>query len=424
MANFKVTIEQSPRNPNVFFVRHRDGKTKLPSGRWKVFHDYTIEKTQTMIIDGEKKTGKWLANKLKEKVEERHLKNEMGIIECEESLLDLKKKFLEVKEKQKRSPRTIRHYEMSLRFFLDQNPVKIPKDITLPVLENWKEAMESGGLEQSTIALRLTGVSVFCKWLVRKKKLGASPFENVDDDDDETERLIPPSRPKEPKFWTSAEWLALDAVLAKISHPLRILCYLAHSAGLRICEGVGHREGGQGVQWEDITWLEDGQADLFLRPEVVKGGIKSRFVPLDEETINLLGSRRVGSLVTLDREEADRLFAKAMFLAGLKNDPKRKLVFHGLRHTFAMNYLQSNKGNMVALMDLLGHSDPKTMKIYARFEKRYYREGIQASYERRHREEAILRVAGQNNNITPQIVQQAATKINEEQHGINARSGN
>ena len=39
---------------------------------------------------------------------------------------------------------------------------------------------------------------------------------------------------------------------------------------------------------------------------------------------------------------------------------------HILRHTFAYNYLENNNNDLVALADILGHSDLNTTRIYTK----------------------------------------------------------
>ena len=39
---------------------------------------------------------------------------------------------------------------------------------------------------------------------------------------------------------------------------------------------------------------------------------------------------------------------------------------HILRHSFAYNYLENNNNDLVALADILGHSDLNTTRIYTK----------------------------------------------------------
>ena len=141
-----------------------------------------------------------------------------------------------------------------------------------------------------------------------------------------------------------------------------------------------------GVCWEDITWHEEG-ADLLIRKEVAKGKKRSRTIPLDPGVLEILGSRSTGKLAPLDNEwQADHYFWKARIKSGINID----LDIHGLRHTFAKNYLQRGQGNLASLQKLMGHASIVSTMIYAQFEKSYLREGINRAYEQRMIEEGIL----------------------------------
>lgn len=368
MANFRAWIEET-RAGSLLVRHHAPGEKKKT--------DYCIDISERMTIDGESLTGRGLAKKLKEKVIERYYKKELGDCDLSGSLETDVAEFLQEREVDKHSPHGINHNRNSLTPFLIDNNLKVRGDITNEKIRNWKLVMTRAGLMNSTIRGRLGDVRTFLNWLKSRGKIKESPFGL---------KMMPKKREPEPRYYLASEFQALDAAMASINPYARIGLNLAHDAGLRKIEIVG--DGGLddrlGVTWEDITWLPDGSADLLLRREVVKGGAKSRTVPLSPGLIQMLGTRRKGLLVPLTRCQFDHLFIRARKAAGINLE----LTIHGLRHTFAKNYLQHGKGNLKSLKDLLGHSSVTSTEIYAQFEKGYYREGINRAYERRVQDES------------------------------------
>jgi integrase/recombinase XerD len=63
----------------------------------------------------------------------------------------------------------------------------------------------------------------------------------------------------------------------------------------------------------------------------------------------------------MNRHVLGRLVSRIGDRAGVK-----KVHPHRFRHSFAIEYLR-NDGKMLALQDLLGHSDLETARRYARF---------------------------------------------------------
>lgn len=374
MANFRVWIEET-RAGSLLVRHHAPGEKKQT--------DYCIGKAERMTIDGEDLTGRGLAKLLKEKVSERYYKRELGDCDLSGSLETDLAEFLQQRETDRHSPYGINHNRNSLTPFLRDLNLKVRGDITNEKIRWWKQLMTSAGLANATIRGRLADVRTFLNWLKEHGKIKESPFGL---------KMMPKKRKAEPRYYTALEFQALDKAMAAINPYAHLAINLAHDAGLRKIEivGDGGLEDRLGVTWEDITWLgknADGQeqADLLLRREVVKGGARSRTVPLSPGLIRLLGSRRSGPLIPLTRCQLDHRFIRARKLAGLefRVPEAKKLTIHGLRHTFAKNYLQHGAGNLKSLQDLLGHLSITSTEIYAQFEKSYYREGINRAYERR-----------------------------------------
>lgn len=364
MGNFKAWVEET-RAGN-FLVRHRDQNGNK-------FTDYHVEKSQRMAINGEEKTGKWLANELRERVMAKYYMKQLGEFDLSEKLAPLVESYLS--ECESLSLCTYRHYEISLRRFLEETHAVTLSDLSKDLITDWKLSMAR--LKNSTIRGRLADLRMFLNWLVRNGKIESSPF---------GEKIMPSEKRKEPQFYTRAEFKTLDDALAEICPMTQLGCNLAHDMGLRKVEFVGDGHGRSGAMWEDIIWRSDGKADLVLRNEVVKGQDHGRLVRITPGVLALLGSRKSGPLVTITRCQFDHRFQNARRQAGIK----ATLDVHGLRDTFAKNYLQSGEGNLASLKELLGHTDISTTQIYAKFEKSYLDKGVELAYERRKQEEALL----------------------------------
>ncbi|MCB9026759.1 MAG: tyrosine-type recombinase/integrase [Bdellovibrionaceae bacterium] len=58
------------------------------------------------------------------------------------------------------------------------------------------------------------------------------------------------------------------------------------------------------------------------------------------------------------------VFKRTLLRAGFKQNEKNKIVFHGLRHTFASHWMMRG-GDLFKLQKILGHSTPQMTQRYA-----------------------------------------------------------
>lgn len=359
MSHFRAWVEKTR---NGFVVRHQndDGTRR---------RDHLLEKSSSATIDGKTVVGKNLANLLCEEVKRKHYAEALGQKDLSLRLIPLMDEFLQERETNNYSPNTINHNRNSLMHFICDNDAKKLEDITHEKIKTWKYNMTKRGWANETIRGCLADTARFLNWLVETGKLKTSPF---------GKKMLPQRKEAEPKYYTVAEYQALHTALGKISPEAQLLCALAHSAGLRKCEALG-------VQMEDISWLPNGDVELLVRKEVAKGKKKSRMVPLDSELVALIGSRRPGPIARISRNQADHYFQRARKEAGINPE----LDIHGLRHTFAKNYLQHSGKGIRFLQELLGHSTLASTMVYSQFDKSYLHESIHKVYEARKLEEKL-----------------------------------
>jgi integrase len=117
--------------------------------------------------------------------------------------------------------------------------------------------------------------------------------------------------------------------------------------GLRLGEALK-------LQWSNINF-EQGVAYVY-QPKVNK----SRVVPLHPIVIGILQKVGPDLFRKLNGEHVSRKFRQFLLLAELEG-----FKLHSLRHTFASNLVQKGS-SLLAVKDLLGHSDVRTTMIYAK----------------------------------------------------------
>jgi site-specific recombinase XerD len=122
----------------------------------------------------------------------------------------------------------------------------------------------------------------------------------------------------------------------------------------------------------DDVILSDRKGTIQIRAEVAKGG-KERAVPvpkkarealrvyIEERLADSNGALFIGRQGPLSTEGVAAVVAKYAAWSRLEG-----VTPHVLRHTFAYSYLENNNNDLVALADILGHSDLNTTRIYTR----------------------------------------------------------
>lgn len=374
-----------------YIVRCSDGTRDPVTKRLKKFHKYHIDKNQTMTIDGEQKTGKWLAEALAKRVERDYYAHRLGIQISNESLMDLLQIFLDEKSQENRSWQTLGSLKRALSAMLKEIPSL--DEFTTDNIRNYKVKLKNAGYSHNTIHLHMNIVAQFANWLVLKEKILKSPIQKG---------IVGAPLEPTPKYFSTDEFLALDQYLAESNPLARIAIRLMRDYGLRLIEVVGDDiDRQEGVLWEDLIWRSDGKVDLVIRKEVTKGKKRGRKLRLSQSFVEILGSRRSGPLVPINRRSLEGLFVRAMEKAGIKNPGKKikngfrhKLTPHSLRHTFGKDFLQRTGRTQVELRDLMGHKDVRTTEIYSQFEETHLDEAMERLNDARRKEDILLGTRG------------------------------
>lgn len=177
------------------------------------------------------------------------------------------------------------------------------------------------------------------------------------------------------RFLTRQEARLLLDELAKHSLDLRDMATLSLFCGLRAGEIFK-------LQWADIN-MEAGT--IFLRG--TKAG-NSRYAFFTDEVRHILIERGKRSFARDQylfpatngnkRERVSKTFRKIVQELGLNDgidDPKQKVVFHTLRHTFA-SWLAQGQIPLYNIQRLMGHSEARMVQRYAHLSNESMREAV------------------------------------------------
>ncbi len=388
MANFKTYVTKSPRNGN-YTVRYRDGKAKTEKGKWKLFTETTIDKKERILVDGKWKTAAWIAEEIAQKLIQSHRNNELGILDPSLSVESLIEEYINDCSGRGLSPTTIDVYEFGLKHFRVDGDFKTLADLSTEKITQWRNFM-CGHMMKSSARSYMRIAKSFVNWLMEEEKIKASPFRR---------KMMPKVKRPGPKFFTTAEWIALDEASKSENPQVRLAFHLAYCAGLRLGEVAGNKYK-KGILWSDLKWNGDGTVDLHIREEVAKTG--GGTIRLDPSVVALLGSRgKSGPVITLGRRQLWYRFMKCREKVG-----NPKLTFHWQRHSFVQNILELGGGDPFAAMEAARHKDIRTTQIYAHHQKPHIIKIMERVHERRLQEEAILKNAEHLQNKIVEIKEQ------------------
>lgn len=272
--------------------------------------------------------------------------------------------FLQDLQERGRSPRTLRAYAFDWSQFaewyaaVNQEPFTLERLAAMDV-QDYLTWVQQQGLKAATVNRRLAWLKQYAAWgeqqgVVQpdmRRRIKAVPIQKK-------QQLAPRSlAPRE------ARRLLKEVKVRGNSRDEAILSLLLYT-GLRVGEVVTLRVA-------DLA-LSERKGAVQVRAEVAKGG-KERIVPipkqardalqayLDEHPLDSKGALFVGRQGALSVEGVAAIVAKYAAWARLDG-----VTPHILRHTFAYSYLENNNNDLVALADILGHSDLNTTRIYTR----------------------------------------------------------
>ncbi len=262
--------------------------------------------------------------------------------------------FIEFLRVQKRySERTQSIYDQSIRDFYkfmdfqaEDNPMEL---VTLTSLRAYTGSLLEQGLSPSTVYQRLSALSSFCNYLVKKGKLADNPLK----------LLIRPKKGRRiPEFYSQ------NSINAWIDHkeasptPVSVMIHLLYATGIRRAELTGIR----------VRDLDFERSLLRVRGK----GNKERDVPLSADMVRdlqrFLEEREVPSPWLFSRKNGDQLAlttVSKMVHKELSREPAftGKKSPHVLRHSLATHLL--NRGaDLNSIKELLGHTSLAATQVY------------------------------------------------------------
>jgi site-specific recombinase XerD len=284
--------------------------------------------------------------------------------------------------KQELSLHTIRGYFYDLRHFLTwletlhiQREFRLA-DITAIDLRAYRQHMVSSKRQKpAAVNRRIQALKRFFTWAVQQELLREDPSQET--------RFMRKQPPSQPRALTKGEVILLLSAAGRSSHGLAkrnlAVLQLALQAGLRIGEIIK-------LQCRDLNIKKRSGTVRILEGK----GFKERTVPLNTS------ARQALSAYLTDREnletEESVFISKRKLPATIRGMQliitnlarKAKITrlpvsAHTLRHTFALNYLKANPGNLVELASMLGHESLDTTAIYTKASKEKLAEGVERS---------------------------------------------
>lgn len=265
-------------------------------------------------------------------------------------------------------PRGVETYMMNMRQFLTWlGPQATIADVTELAISLYRDDRAAVSVA-ATVALDLTVIRSFCKFLMRRRLLSEDPTQWVD---------FPSIQRRPPRALSRPQLKALWAALATPEHEGRSArwhrernrraIFLMLFAGLRISEACA-------LLWGDVD-LEIGQ--LLVRDG--KNG-KFRTLPLhptlwaelrkvqNPDPAHAVMSTPDGTPLT--SRGADYIFRRWLPDRGLR------ITAHQLRHTFASEMLR-NGAPLVDIQSALGHESLDTTSIYLLVDGEHLRSAIE-----------------------------------------------
>ena len=272
--------------------------------------------------------------------------------------------FLQQLQERRRKPRTLRAYEFDWSQFatwyaeVNQELFTLERLVAMDV-QDYMTWGQQQGLKAATLNRRLAWLKQYATWGEQQGIIKSEIRQRI--------KAVPLQRKQQlaPRSLTQSEARKLLKEVKVRGNPrdeaiISILLY----TGLRLGELAALRT-------DDVT-LSERKGAIHVRPEEAKGS-KERTVPvpkkarqaleryIEEYSVQSNEPLFIGRQGSLSAEAVAAVVAKYATWSRLDG-----VTAHVLRHTFAYSYLQNNDNDLVALADILGHTDLNTTRIYTR----------------------------------------------------------
>lgn len=252
------------------------------------------------------------------------------------------------------------------RFLQSSDNLVDPKYITSDNVHEFVYQLSSL-VAATTQARIISGLKSFFNYLILEGRVEQSPMELIE---------VPKLGRKLPDFLSLEEVdLIIGAIDLSKNEGFRnkVMLEMLYSCGLRVSELIN-------LKLSDL-FFEEG----FIR--VIGKGSKHRFVPIDENTMNLvdLYVTTTRNQLSIKKESSDIVYlnrrggqlTRAMIFTIIKRlvaetDIKKTISPHTFRHSFATHLLE-NGADIRAIQLMLGHESITTTEIYMHVNRSFLR---------------------------------------------------
>ncbi|MCC2606860.1 tyrosine recombinase XerC [Planctobacterium marinum] len=252
------------------------------------------------------------------------------------------------------SAKTIENYQRQLLVIAEGISIEAWHLLTVAHVKRVLAQARRQDLSPKSIALRLSALRSFCRYLVTRGVLTQNPAKAV------TAPKQGRPLPKQLNVDEMSQLLNIDeeSVLAVRD---KAMMELSYGCGLRLAE----------LTDLNLNHIEEGMQQLRVRGK----GSKERILPVGKVARQalkawlkvrgqLIGEDEPAVFVSMQNKRiSSRQIAKRMKLWAQKQSLDQQVHPHKLRHSFATHMLESS-GDLRAVQELLGHANLSTTQVY------------------------------------------------------------
>jgi len=263
------------------------------------------------------------------------------------------------------SPYTVRNYSTYLLEFFNfirEKGVSSLEEVDRHTLRDYLFRLTEKGLNKRSLALKLSAIRSFYRYLMREEILSSNPLEGV-------------SSPKLDKRLPS--FLSIEEVIRLLDAPDlatpqglrdRALMELIYASGLRVSEVTGLNLEQVDFDSREIrVWGKGSKERVVLMGKPAVNALTSY---LNEGRVKLLGEKKSGALFITQKGERliERRVQKIIEEYAKRAGIGKRVFPHMLRHTFATHLLDGG-ADLRVVQELLGHSSLSSTQIYTHVTK-------------------------------------------------------